>query len=170
MRRPNRIDLVSLVSGVLAVPLARLAIHLQSIRVPGSSRILGWLNSLGFVKQPPPVAPSIIVIDLPSREIPGGAPDRMVSIGGVSEMSDAGHFAINDENAILFLLALGIVLALVAMVTAVWAEYRQEPPLYLSVGYICGALAIAQVSPLAGMVNGIVGITVVLILRNQRER
>jgi hypothetical protein len=90
MRRPKRVDLVSLVSGVLAVPLARLAIHLQSIRVPGSSRTLRWLDSLGFVKQPPPAAPSIIVIDLPPRGIPGGAPDQMVSIGGVSEISDAG--------------------------------------------------------------------------------
>ena len=169
MQRTQRVDLVSLLSGVLAVPLAVLAIHLRSIRVLGSSRVLGWLDSLGFVNQPLSQAPSIIVIDLPSRGIPGVAPDQIVSIGGVPEMSDAGHFAINDENAILFLVALSAMLALVAMITAIWAEHRREPTLYLSVGYICGALALAQVWLLAGFVCGIVGVTVVLVLRHRRE-
>lgn len=169
VRRPKRVDLVSLLSGVLAVPLAVLAIHLRSIRVPGSSRVLGWLDSLGFVKQPPPEAPSIIVIDPPSHGIPGVAHNRIVSISGVPEMSDAGHFAINDENAILCLVALSAVLALIAMVTAIWAEHRREPTLYLSVGYICGALAIAQLWMLAGFVFGIIGVTAVLVLRHRRE-
>ena len=169
MRRPKRIDFVSLLSGALAIPLAALAVHLRSIRVPDSARVLNWLDNLGFVKQPPPEAPSIIVFDLPSRGTPGVASDRIVSVGGVSEMSDAGHFAVNDENAIVFLFALCVVLALIAMVTAVWAEHRREPTLYLSVGYICGALAIAQVWLLAGFVCAIAGVAAVLILRNQRE-
>jgi len=170
VRRPKRVDLVSLLSGVLAVPLAVFAIHLRSIWVPGSSKVLGWLDRLGFVKQPLPEAPSIIVIDLPSHGIPGVTPNRITSIGGVPEMTDAGHFAINDENAILFLVALSAALALIAMGTAIWAEHRREPTLYLSVGYICGALAIAQVWLLAGFVFGIIGVGTVLVMRHGRER
>lgn len=166
--RPKRVDLVSLLSGVVAVPLASLAVHLQSIRIPGSFKILSWLDSLGFVKQPPPEAPSIIAIDLPSRGLPAVPPDRIISISGVSEMSDAGNFAINDGNAILFLFALSVALACIAMGTAIWAEHRREPTLYLSAGYVCGALAVAQVWLLAGFVCGIVGVTAVLILRHQR--
>ena len=58
---PKRVGLVSLLSGVLAVPLAGFAVYLRSIRVLGSARVLDWLDSLGFVKQLPPEAPSIIV-------------------------------------------------------------------------------------------------------------
>ena len=163
MRRPKRIDLVSLLSGVLAIPLAGLAVYLRSIRIPGSGTVLRWLDKLGLVKQPPPESPSIIVFDLPSHE-------RIVSVGGVSEMSDGGNFAVNDENAILFLFVLSVALALIAMVMAVWAEHRREPTLYLSVGYVCGVLAIAQVWLLAGLVSAIVGVTAVLVMRSQRER
>lgn len=132
--------------------------------------ILGWLDRLGFVKQPPAETPSVIVVELPARGIPGVAPERIVSISGAPEMSDAGHFAINDENAILFLLTLSIVLALIAMVTAVWAEYRREPTLFLSAGYVCGVLAITQIWPLAGFVCAIAGAIAVLVLRHQCER
>lgn len=84
-------------------------------------------------------------------------------------MSDAGYFAINDENAILLLFASSIALALAAMLVAIWAEYRKEPTLYLSVGYICGVLAIAQVWLPGGFVCGLVGMAAVLVLRHQRE-
>jgi hypothetical protein len=162
MRRPKRIDLISLLSGVAAIPLASVAVYLRSIRIPGSGTVLTWLDKLGLVKQPPPEAPSVIVFDFPSRE-------RLVSVGGVPEMSDPGHFPVNDENAILFLLGLGVALALVAMSTAVWAEHRREPTLYLSVGYICGVLAIAQVWLLAGLIAAIVGVATVMVMRNRRE-
>ena len=39
VRHPKRIDLVSLLSGVLAIPLAALAVQLRSVRVPGSGRV-----------------------------------------------------------------------------------------------------------------------------------
>ncbi|MCB4358181.1 hypothetical protein [Quatrionicoccus australiensis] len=165
-----RVDLVSMLSGVLAVPLSVFASHLRSIWVPGSSTVLGWLDGLGFVKQPLPEKPSIIVIDLPSHGITSVTPNRITSIGGVPEMTDAGHFAINDENAILFLVALSVALALIAMGTAIWAECRREPTLYLSVGYICGVLAIAQVWLLASFVLGIIGVAAVLVMRHGQER
>jgi hypothetical protein len=161
MRRPKRIDLVSLLSGVAAVPLASTGVYLRSVRVPGSGTILTWLDKLGLVRQSPPEAPSVIVFDLPSHE-------RLVSVGGVPEMSDPGRFPVNDESAIVFLLAVGVALALVAMSSAVWAEYRREPTLYLSVGYICGVLAVAQVWLLAGLVAAIMGVAAVLVMRNRR--
>ena len=162
MRRPRRVDVVSLLSGVTAIPLASTGVYLRSIRVPGSGSVLSWLDKLGLVRQPPPEAPSVIVFDLPSHE-------RLVSVGGVPEMSDPGAFPINDENAIVFLLGLGVTLALVAMSSAVWAEYRREPTLYLSAGYICGVLAVAQVWLLASLIAAIAGIAAVLVMRNRRE-
>lgn len=167
--RSKRIAWVSLLSGALAVPLASLAVYLRSVRIPGSFKILSWLDSLGLVKQPAREAPHAIVIELPLRGISGAASDGTVSMGGVSEMSDAGYFAINDENAILLLFASSIALALAAMLVAIWAEYRKEPTLYLSVGYICGVLAIAQVWFPGGFVCGLVGMAAVLVLRHQRE-
>jgi hypothetical protein len=155
---------------VLATPLAGLSVHLQSNWGPGSARILDWLDSIGVVKKSPPEVPSIIVIDLPSRGTSGIPSEQIVSVVGASEMSDAGYFAINDGNAIGFLVALSVVLALIAMAAAIWAEHRREPTLYLSVGYICGALAVAQVWPLAGFVCAIVGVTAVLILRRQHGK
>lgn len=167
--RSKRIAWVSLLSGALAVPLASLAVYLRSVRIPGSFKILSWLDSLGLVKQPAREAPHAIVIELPLRGISGAASDGTVSMGGVSEMFDAGYFAINDENAILLLFASSIALALAAMLVAIWAEYRKEPTLYLSVGYICGVLAIAQVWLPGGFVCGLVGMAAVLVLRHQRE-
>lgn len=167
--RSKRIAWVSLLSGALAVALASLAVHLRSVRIPGSFKILSWLDSLGLVKQPAREAPHAIVIELPLRGIPGAASERTASMGGVSEMTDAGYFAINDENAILLLFASSIALALAAMLVAIWAEYRKEPTLYLSVGYICGVLAIAQVWLPGGFVCGFVGMAALLVLRHQRE-
>jgi hypothetical protein len=163
MRRPKRVDLVALLCGAVAILLAGAAVHMRSIRVPGSGAVLTWLDKLGLVKQPPPKAPSVVVLDLPSSE-------RLVGVSGVPALSDSGPFAVNDENAIVFLLVLSVTLALVAMAVAVWAEHRREPTLYLSVGYICGVLAIVQVWLLAGLVAAIVGVATVLVMRNQRER
>ena len=167
MWRPKRFGVLSLLIGVCAIPVAGLAVHLRSIRVPGSGKILDWLNILGIVKEPMPDKPSIVVFDFPAPGIPGVVPEKVVAVDGVPEMSDAGYLAVNDENAILFLTALSIVLAIVAMATAVWAEQRREPTLYPSVGYLCGSLAIAQVSLLAALVFAIVGITVVLVSRHR---
>lgn len=120
MRRPKRVDLVSLLSGVLATPLAGLAVHLRSTWGPGSARILDWLDRIGVVKKPPQGVPSIIVIDLPSRGTSGISSDQIVSVVGASEMSDAGYFAINDGNAIVFLVALSVALALIGMAAAIF--------------------------------------------------
>lgn len=169
MARSKRLALLSLVSGTLAIPFAVVGTYLQSIRGSGSGVLLIWLEKLGVVKEPTPVDPSITIFHFPSLGSLGAARGPAVNVTGAPAMSEAGYFSINDENAIAFVVALGIVLGLVAMVTALWAEYRREPSLYLSAGYVCGALAITQIRTLAGLVFFIVGITSVLVMRHQRE-
>jgi len=170
MRRPKRLDLFSLVIGILAVALGSFAVHLRSIRVPGAGNVLNWLDRLGLVNHAAPRTPSVIAFDLPSPGTPAIEAGRVVAVTGVPELSDAGYLPINDDTALLGLFALVVILALAAMFTAVWAEFRHQPTLYLSVGYICGSLAIAQIWLIPGFVCVLVGVAAVLILRNQGER
>ena len=167
---PKRIDLVSAFTGALAIPAAFVATYLQSIREPGSGVVLRWLVKMGLVHEPSAADPIVRVVRFfPNLESFGLVSGPVVTVSGVPEMTEASMFSVNDENAIYFAISIAALLALVAMATSLWAEYRRKPTLYLGCGYICGALAIALIRPLAGFAFLIGGITAVLILRNQNE-
>lgn len=145
MARSKRVDLFSMLCGMLAIPLATVSIYLRSIHVPGTGVVLGWLDTLGLVNGP------------------------ALSVTSAPEMTETGYFSINDENALVLLVAISIALGLVAMAAALWAEYRRKPNLYFSAGYVCGALAIAQFRLLAGLIFFMAGIAVALVMRRQRK-
>lgn len=166
-----RFGLVSFLAGTFAVPISATASYLQSIRVPGSGFLLGWLEQHGFVNEPAAPAPVIYVMHLfPSLEKTGLSTRPMVGVTGVPELTEANVFSINDGNAILFLFATALFLAVASMAFAIYAEYRRESTLYFSAGYVCGALAIFLIRPIAGLVSLIFGLIVVLIHRNQHDR
>ncbi len=169
MACPKRIDFLSFISGALAIPAAFVVTYLRSIHDSSSGLVLGWLETWGFVNEPAHVKPSVSVLQFPSLDKFGVFHEPVVIVAGAPEMSDPGYFSINDENAIVFLIAASVLLGLVAMATALWAEYRRKPTLYLSMGYVCGALAITQIRLLAGLVFFIVGITAVLIMRRHQD-
>jgi len=84
-------------------------------------------------------------------------------------MTEMSIFALNDGRAIGFLFVLSVLLALVSLGAALWAEYRREPTLFPSAGYIFGVLSLALVRPIMGLVSAFFGIVAVLVLRYQRE-
>jgi len=91
------------------------------------------------------------------------------SSSGEASLTEASIFALNDGNALVFLMSLAVFLAAAAMVVALIAEYRREPTLYLSAGYTCGALALVQVKPLIGLAAMIAGVAAVVVLRHDRR-
>lgn len=162
----KRFDLLSLTTGVFAIPLAVVGVHLQSL---GSGFLLGYLEKWGFVNQPVSSEVSIAAIYYPPSVPFGMARDPLVSVMGAPEISEAGYLPINDASAMTVLISMAIAFGLVAMASALWAEYRREPTLYPSAGYISGVLAIAQICFLPGFILSILGITAVLIMRHQRD-
>jgi hypothetical protein len=88
---------------------------------------------------------------------------------GEPSLTEASIFAVNDENALVFLTSLAVALAVVGMVLALIAEYRREPTLYLSAGYTCGALALLLFKPLVGFASMVAGIVAIMVLRHDRR-
>jgi hypothetical protein len=120
--------------------MAATAAYLRSVPVSGAS--LAWLTKMGLVRHASTSEPSI---------------------------TEASIFAVNDENALLFLISLSVVLAAIAMVLALVAEYRREPTLYLSAGYTCGALALFLFKPIIGFASMVAGIAAIMVLRHDRR-
>lgn len=137
----GRLGVLSLAAGGLSIPVAALATYFRSVSGAGSSFILDWLMSKGATFSNP---------------------------GSLPTVSAPGFFSITDARAIALLTAVAIGLAVAAMVSALVAEHRRERTLYLSGGYICGALAITLFSPLFGMIAMIAGIAVVMVMRHGR--
>jgi len=171
MASSNRLGLFSLFCGTLAIPTAIIAAYLQSIKIPGTGMVLDWLEKIGLVSTPEVPAPVIYIIESIAPDLAkiGLARGQTIAVSGAPEMREMSLFAINDENAILFLFFISVLLAALAISAALWAEYRREPTIFLSIGYICGALAVFLIRPLAGLVVCIFGMIAILVLRHQRE-
>ena len=138
----NRLGLSSILFGALAVPTAFAAVYARSSHYPGSGVVLQWMESLGLVNPP---------------------------TNGIVTLSERSIFALNDNNGITLLFTTAIMFAVASMGCALLAEYRREPTLYLSGGYVCSSLAISLMKPSAGFAVFIVGIIVILILRHGRN-
>ncbi|GHU04561.1 hypothetical protein FACS1894158_05130 [Betaproteobacteria bacterium] len=171
MASSKRFGLFALFSGTLAIPTAVVATYLQSIRIPGSGMVLDWLGKIGLVSTPEAPTPVIYIIESVAPDLAkmGLARGQTVVVSGVPEMREMNPFAVNDENAILFLFFISMLLAALAITSALWAEYRRESGIFLSVGYICGALALFLIRPLFGLIACVFGIMAILLLRLQRE-
>ncbi|MFZ2269112.1 MAG: hypothetical protein WAV95_16165 [Azonexus sp.] len=166
----KRFGLLSLLVGVFALPVAMIASYLQSLLGSGSGAVLQWLDRMGVVSQSDMPAPLVQVLSLFPDLEKLGLVKPVVFVSGVPEMTEISVFSLNDGRAMSLLLVLSVLLSLVAIGAALWAEYRRESTAFASAGYICGVLALALVWPLAGLVSAIAGIAAVLVLRYQRER
>jgi hypothetical protein len=138
----RRLSVASLLIGALSAGMAASVAYLRSVHVPGSGESLRWLTKMGLVKHSSSSEPSI---------------------------TEASMFAVNDENALLLLTSLAIVLAVAAMALALVAEYRREPTLYLSAGYVCGALALLLFKPVVGFATMVGGIVAIMVIRHDRR-
>ena len=93
-------------------------------------------------------APVVHVINLVPDLEKLGLAKPAVFVAGAPEMTEISVFALNDEIAIGYLFLLAILLALFSISAALWAEYRREPTVFLSTGYICGTLSLILIRPL----------------------
>jgi len=137
----RRVSLVSFLVGGFAIGLAATVSYVKQLQLPTSTS-LDWLTRMGIARHSRTSEPSITELSV---------------------------FAVNDENALVFLTGLAIVLAVVAMIMAVIAEYRNEPTLYLAGGYVCGALAVVVFKPVFGLAAMMAGIAAFLVVRHDRR-
>lgn len=140
MKQRGRIGLFSFVIGSISIPIAASAVYVRSIAGAGSSLLLDWLVSKGITFSNPNAMPAL---------------------------SAPGLFTVTDTTAINFVTSFSIVLAIVAIAAALVAEYFREHTLYLSAGYICGAMAILLVRPVFGLAALIAGIALAMVLRHR---
>jgi hypothetical protein len=137
-----RFGVTSLIVGSVSIVLASAGVYAHSLRLSHHGVLLQWLSDHGLVQANP---------------------------GAIPTASAPGVFSIGDEGATSILLGSAWLSAGVAMVIALMAEYRREPNLYLSGGFICGALAVMFMRPVAGFGAMIAGITIAMVLRHGRE-
>ena len=143
MRIRHRLGLLATLSGTLALCVAAAGWTLRAAHNPAEGAVLAWLGRMGAVRQP---------------------------AARVATLSQAGWFSVNDVNAIVWLLAAAVLLAVAAMGLAVAAEWRRESTLWLACGYVCGALALALLKPVAGFVALTGGVMLAVLLRQERAQ
>lgn len=138
----GRLGQISVVLGVLSVPVAGAAAYFRSLLGGrGTSFIIDWLMARGATLERPAT---------------------------VHAVSNPGLLSVTDERAVALLVTISVILAGGAMAFALASEHRRERTLYLSVGYICGALAIFELRPLFGMIAMIGGIAIAMVMRHSR--
>jgi len=90
-------------------------------------------------------------------------PDR----DALPEIGNASWFSATDGSAIAALGMFGAGLAVGALVFALCAEHRQEDSLYLSVGFICGGMALFLVHHVVGVLVIAVSTTLIVAIRRR---
>ena len=143
MPRIKRIGLISFFVGVLAICLATGFLQVRASHNPAGGVVLAWLTQIGVVQQ---------------------------SVSTTASLSEASVLSINDENALLWFLFSAVTFSVLAMAIAVVAEVRREHTLFLSCGFIFGALSLALIKPVAGLASLIGGFALVMAIRHQRKQ
>jgi hypothetical protein len=123
----------------MAVVLAVVASHAESLRGVGSARVLNWLDAYGLV--PPPESTGIV------------------------ELTNPSALLLTDEIAIQWLLTNSASFAVYAISFALWAEFKRESTLYAGAGFACGSSALLLHSPAGSMLAMIVGALSLGLLR-----
>lgn len=132
----------SFVIGALSLPAAFAATYAHSLKGTGSSFIFDWFASKGLIKENP---------------------------YSVAAMSEPSIFLVTDDRALASLFAVALALALAGMGLALLAEYRREPTLYFSGGYIIGALSLFFIKPTVGFFALIFGIAIAMVMRHGKR-
>jgi hypothetical protein len=140
MRRSD-FSISSIVFGSLSIVAGLLVRHAKAVWDPREGQFLTWMDSHGLVH---------------------------ASTGLAPEFRPSGLITFTDESVLFMLVCFGIYLAVTSMLFALWAEHRGEENLYLSVGFILGALGLTTASFPIGVVAMVSGAWVVLVLRKRR--
>jgi hypothetical protein len=111
--------------GGISIAAVIAAMQFELLRRSGSGRVLFIAQKLGLIREP--------------------------DYDAIQEISSASWLTVTDGSAIAALGTLGASLAVGALVFALWAEHRQEDSLYLSVGFICGGMALVLIHPVVGI-------------------
>ena len=129
-RRGTRLGLISVLFAALAVVSALWGVYFDSIRGAVSAHVLEWFDFHGFVHQPGPAS--------------------------VPEMRNPSALLVTDPIVVRWLTVHAWWFAACAMLFSIWAEFRHEATLYMSAGFVLGAMALLFFSP-ATTVSAMVG-------------
>lgn len=83
------------------------------------------------------------------------------------ELISSSVFDLNERNAVIWICSATIIFTLYAFTAAVVDELRKQDSLYRSIGFICAAVAITLIHPLAGVFSLLIGGCVFFIARNK---
>ena len=143
MRQGVRFGIVAILLGSIAIVFVIIAQHAESFRGNTSAYLLYWLDAHGLVRSPQPGSPV--------------------------EFTHPSLFVLTDKGAIRGLLVYSVWFAAWSILLALWAEFKLENTLYLSVGIILGVLTIERFNfPLSLLAMGIVAVTVTALRRRHR--
>ena len=140
--RRNDFGISSMVFGAISIIAALVVRHAKASWNPGEAHFISWMDRHGLVG---------------------------TSSASIPELRASGLITFTDESVLLMLLCFGLYLGAVSMFFSLWAERRGEENLYLSAGFILGALGLALVSFPFGVVAMVVGAFVVHKLRKRQR-
>jgi hypothetical protein len=143
-RRGTRLGLVSVLFAALAVASALWYVHFESICGAVSAHVLEWFDVHGFVRQ----SDSALV----------------------PEMRNPSTFLLTDPVVLRWINVHAWWFAACAMLFSIWAEFRREATLYLSAGYVLGAMALLFLSPAIAVSAMVGGVVCVGWLRRRAQR
>jgi hypothetical protein len=86
----------------------------------------------------------------------------------IVELKASSIFSLNDANAIVWLTWCTFVIAIAAVVLALYAEYKSEATLNSSAGFAIATISIALLYPLAMLLVQLTGVLVLLHIRTGR--
>ena len=123
---------------VVVVVVAQLQLYMGAV----TSVLLRTLDRIGLVKAPEPGTPIVF---------------EAIRV-----------FSLTDKSVLALLLWNGVAWAVGACALALVAEAKHERTLYLSAGFVCGAMALHVVDARAGMVAAVIGSIALIVLRRRR--
>ena len=135
MRQGVYFGISAVLLGVTALIFVIIAQYAESVRGNTSGYLLYWLDAHGMVRSPQP--------------------------DGVVEFTNPSPFVLTDSGAIRGLLVYSLWFSVWSILLALWAEFKLENTLHLSVGVILGILTLERFDfALSLLAMGIVAVIV----------
>jgi len=132
---------LSFACAFISCTLFTILLHIKRIGVLFGGNILKTLDRLGLVRQ---------------------------EGNHLAEIKPSSIFALNDANAVLWFTWIALVLAELSVLLALYADYKREPTLYASAGFVVATLGVGLLYPGIMVVAQAVGIIVLLSMRKRR--
>lgn len=116
MERKSLFGIISISFGIPALVFSVFVREAERLREPGVGYLLNWMDRLGLIRAP--------------------VPDQ------VPEWRPLGPLDLTDDLALRAVVIYSVCFSLWAILMALWASFRREPSLGLSVGFILGVLSL----------------------------